>query len=143
MSDTQTAAPGSPSKTPADMRTAPEEDRPYLQPPASREQGDAPIVQEPEERPQHGLAARPRRTSLMIVESADDRALASELPDEDAAFQKVRGPFSTRCPRGTASSLLRAALPSWLMFSLHGRMFTEVSHLGHVNTWCFLKSGNQ
>uniref|UniRef100_A0A8D0VLG4 Ankyrin-2 n=1 Tax=Sus scrofa TaxID=9823 RepID=A0A8D0VLG4_PIG len=83
-----TAAPGSPSKTPEEIITPPEEERPYLQTPTASEQGDSPIVQEPEEPPEHREASSPRKTSLVIVESADDQPQTFERLDEDAAFQK-------------------------------------------------------
>ncbi|XP_074194688.1 ankyrin-2 isoform X8 [Rhinolophus sinicus] len=88
--DTQKAmaAPGSPSQTPEEVRTPPEEDRPYLQPRTASERGDPPIVQEPEEPPEHRQGASPRKTSLVIVESADDQPPVFERFDEDAAFQK-------------------------------------------------------
>ncbi|XP_047655213.1 ankyrin-2 isoform X17 [Phacochoerus africanus] len=83
-----TAAPGSPSKTPEEIITPPEEERPYLQTPTASEQGDSPIIQEPEEPPEHREASSPRKTSLVIVESADDQPQTFERLDEDAAFQK-------------------------------------------------------
>lgn len=82
------AAPGSPSQTPEEVRTPPEEHRPYLQPRTASERGDPPIVQEPEEPPELRQGAPPRKTSLVIVESADDQPPVSERFDEDAAFQK-------------------------------------------------------
>lgn len=109
--DTQKAmaAPGSPSQTPEEVRTPPEEDRPYLQPRTASEWGDPPIVQEPEEPPEHRQGAPPRKTSLVIVESADDQPPVFERFDEDAAFQKVR------------SSSLFLAHMEWLpaVFILH------------------------
>lgn len=89
MSETQkaTAASGSPSKTPEEITTLPEEERPYLQTPTPSEQGDSPIVQEPEE-PLAQREESPRKTSLVIVESADDQPQAFERLEEDAAFQK-------------------------------------------------------
>ena len=91
MSETQkaTAVSGSPSKTPEEIRTPPEEERPYLQTPTSSEQGDSPIIQEPEEAPEHGEESS-QKTSLVIVESANDQPQALERLDEDAAFHKVR-----------------------------------------------------
>uniref|UniRef100_A0A8C3WTF2 Ankyrin 2 n=1 Tax=Catagonus wagneri TaxID=51154 RepID=A0A8C3WTF2_9CETA len=83
-----TAAPGSPSKTPEEISTPPEEERPNLQTPTASERGDSPIVQEPEEPPEYREASSPRKTSLVIVESADDQPQAFERLDEDAAFQK-------------------------------------------------------
>ncbi|XP_019512098.1 PREDICTED: ankyrin-2 isoform X8 [Hipposideros armiger] len=83
-----TAAPGSLSQTPEEVRTPPEEDRPYLQPPTSSAQEDPPIIQEPEDPPEHRQGASPRKTSLVIVESADDQPPAFERLDEDAAFQR-------------------------------------------------------
>ncbi|XP_070115882.1 ankyrin-2 isoform X32 [Equus przewalskii] len=89
VSETQkaTAASGSPSKTPEEITTPPEEERPYLQTPTPSEQGDSPIVQEPEE-PLAQREESPRKTSLVIVESADDQPQAFERLEEDAAFQK-------------------------------------------------------
>lgn len=96
-----TAAPGSPSKTPEEIITPPEEERPYLQTPTASEQGDSPIVQEPEEPPEHREASSPQKTSLVIVESADDQPQTFERLDEDAAFQKVRSPSLGPCHHGT------------------------------------------
>ncbi|XP_041615857.1 ankyrin-2 isoform X49 [Vulpes lagopus] len=89
VSETQkpTAEPASPSKTPEEIRTPPEEERPYLQTPTSSEHGDSPIIQEPEEPSERGEES-PRKTSLVIVESADDQSQILERPDEDAAFHK-------------------------------------------------------
>ncbi|XP_035887646.1 ankyrin-2 isoform X39 [Phyllostomus discolor] len=84
-SDTEKAAsaPGSPSGTP-------EEDRLTLRTPspAPGEQADSPIVQEPEEPPGLRQGASPRKTSLVIVESGDDRPPTFESLDENSAFQK-------------------------------------------------------
>ncbi|XP_067591369.1 ankyrin-2 isoform X19 [Pseudorca crassidens] len=89
VSETQKAmaASGSPTKTPEEI-TPTEEERPYLQTPTSSERGDSPIVQEPEEPPERREESSPRKTSLVIVESADDQPQAFERLDEDAAFQK-------------------------------------------------------
>ncbi|XP_032715331.1 ankyrin-2 isoform X37 [Lontra canadensis] len=88
-SETQkaTAVSGSPSKTPEEIRTPPEEQRPYLQTPKSSEQGDSPIIQEPEEAPEHGEESS-QKTSLVIVESANDQPQDLERLDEDEAFHK-------------------------------------------------------
>ncbi|XP_028024465.2 ankyrin-2 isoform X12 [Balaenoptera acutorostrata] len=90
VSETQKAmaASGSPTKTPEEISTPTEEERPYLQTPTSSERGDSPIVQEPEEPPERREESSPRKTSLVIVESADDQPQAFERLDEDAAFQK-------------------------------------------------------
>ncbi|XP_014640068.1 PREDICTED: ankyrin-2 isoform X16 [Ceratotherium simum simum] len=90
VSETQkaTAVSGSPSKTPEEISTPPEEERPYLQTPTSSERGDSPIVQEPEEPPEQREESPPRKTSLVIVESADDQPQAFERLEEDTAFQK-------------------------------------------------------
>ncbi|XP_059779461.1 ankyrin-2 isoform X35 [Balaenoptera ricei] len=90
VSETQKAmaASGSPTKTPEEISTPTEEERPYLQTPTSSERGDSPIVQEPEEPPERKEEGSPRKTSLVIVESADDQPQAFERLDEDAAFQK-------------------------------------------------------
>uniref|UniRef100_A0A8C9UMW5 Ankyrin 2 n=1 Tax=Spermophilus dauricus TaxID=99837 RepID=A0A8C9UMW5_SPEDA len=83
-----TAEPGSPSKTPEEISTPPEEERQYLQTPASSERGGSPIVQEPEELPEPREEGSPRKTSLVIVESADDQAQMVERLDGDATFDK-------------------------------------------------------
>ncbi|XP_047574228.1 ankyrin-2 isoform X18 [Lutra lutra] len=89
VSETQkaTAVSGSPSKTPEEIRTPPEEERPYLQTPTSSERGDSPIIQEPEEAPEHG-EENSQKTSLVIVESANDQPQDLERLDEDEAFHK-------------------------------------------------------
>ncbi|XP_026918781.1 ankyrin-2 isoform X11 [Acinonyx jubatus] len=89
VSETQkpTAISGSQSKTPEEISTPPEEERPHLQTPTSSEQGDSPIVQEPEEPPEHKEESS-QKTSLVIVESADDQPQALERFDDDAAFHK-------------------------------------------------------
>lgn len=90
MSETQkaTGTSGSPTKTPEEIVTPPEEERLYLQTPTSSERGGSPVVQEPEEPPESREASSPRKTSLVIVESAEDQPQAFEKLDEDAAFQK-------------------------------------------------------
>ncbi|XP_053425707.1 ankyrin-2 isoform X25 [Nycticebus coucang] len=90
LSETQkaTAVPGSPSKTPEEISSPAEEERPYLQAPTSGEQGGSPIVQEPEEAPEHRQESSPQQTSLVIVESADDQPQAFERLQEDTAFEK-------------------------------------------------------
>ncbi|XP_008057734.1 ankyrin-2 isoform X2 [Carlito syrichta] len=90
VSETQktTVVPGSPSKTPEEISTPPEEERLYLQSPTPSERGVSPIVQEPEERPEHREESSPRKASLVIVESADDQPPAFERPSEDTAFEK-------------------------------------------------------
>nr|XP_026245484.1 ankyrin-2 isoform X5 [Urocitellus parryii] len=87
-SETHTAEPGSPSKTPEEISTPPEEERQYLQTPTSSERGGSPIVQEPEELPEPREEGSPRKTSLVIVESADDQAQTVERLDGDATFDK-------------------------------------------------------
>ncbi|XP_040331390.1 ankyrin-2 isoform X6 [Herpailurus yagouaroundi] len=89
VSETQkpTAISGSQSKTPEEISTPPEEERPHLQTPTSSEQGDSPIVQEPEEPPEHKEESS-QKTSLVIVESANDQPQALERFDDDAAFHK-------------------------------------------------------
>ena len=103
VSETQKAmaASGSPTKTPEEISTPTEEERPYLQTPTSSERGDSPIVQEPEEPPERREESSPRKTSLVIVESADDQPQAFERLDEDAAFQKVESPPLFPCPHVT------------------------------------------
>ncbi|KAM6221502.1 ankyrin-2 isoform 3-T3 [Rhynchocyon petersi] len=90
VSETQkaTVVSGSLSKTPEEIGTPADEERPYLQTPTSSERGGSPIIQEPEESPAQREESSPQRTSLMIVESADDQPHTVERPDEDAAFQK-------------------------------------------------------
>uniref|UniRef100_A0A2I3HLQ3 Ankyrin 2 n=1 Tax=Nomascus leucogenys TaxID=61853 RepID=A0A2I3HLQ3_NOMLE len=89
-SETQkpTIVPSSPSKTPEEVSTPPEEERLYLQTPTSSEQGGSPIIQEPEETSEHREESSPRKTSLVIVESADHQPETCERLDEDAAFEK-------------------------------------------------------
>ncbi|XP_023373938.1 ankyrin-2 isoform X27 [Otolemur garnettii] len=83
-----TAVPGSPSKPPEEVSSPPEEQRPHLQTPTSGEQGGSPIVQEPEEPPEHRQESSPQKTSLVIVESTDDQPQAFERLHEDTAFEK-------------------------------------------------------
>lgn len=99
-SETQkvTAVPGSPSKTPEELSTPPEEERLCLQTPTLSEQGDSPIVQEPEEPLVPSGESSPRKTSLLIVESADGQLRTLAGLDEDTAFQKVRIYFSMSFP---------------------------------------------
>ncbi|XP_033612111.1 ankyrin-2 isoform X38 [Fukomys damarensis] len=80
-----TAAPGSPSKTPKEIRAPPEEERLDLQSPVSSEWGGSPIVQEPEEPPEHREESSPGKTSLMITE---DQQHTFERLDREAAFEK-------------------------------------------------------
>lgn len=80
--------PSSPGQTPEEMGTPLEEERPYLQTPTPSERGGSPIVQEPEEPPEHREESSPRKTSLVIVESADDEAQSAERLDEDVALEK-------------------------------------------------------
>nr|XP_021519440.1 ankyrin-2-like isoform X12 [Meriones unguiculatus] len=82
-----TSIPGSLCKTPEEISTSPEEGKPCLQTPATSERG-SPIVQEPEEVSESKEQSSPRKTSLVIVESADDQPQAFEKLDSDAAFQK-------------------------------------------------------
>lgn len=102
MSETLKAAgtSGSPAKTPEEIVTPPEEERLYLQTPTSSERGGSPVVQEPEEPPEEGEESSPWKSSLVIVESAEDQPQAFEKLDEDDAFQKVKSPLFL-CPRGT------------------------------------------
>ncbi|XP_055443980.1 ankyrin-2 isoform X13 [Bubalus kerabau] len=90
MSETQkaTGTSGSPTKTPEEIVTPSEEERLYLQTPTSSERGGSPVVQEPEEPPECREESSPRKTSLVIVESAEDQPQAFERLDEEAAFQK-------------------------------------------------------
>ncbi|XP_076431057.1 ankyrin-2 isoform X5 [Peromyscus maniculatus bairdii] len=84
-----TAVPGSLCKTPEDISTPPEEAKPCLQTPVTNERS-SPIVQEPEEAPEPKEESSPRKTSLVIVESADDQPQVLERhdDDDDVAFQK-------------------------------------------------------
>lgn len=77
---------------PEDARTPPEDTKSCLQTPVTSERS-SPIVQEPEEAPEPKEERSPRKTSLVIVESADDQPQVLEKLDGDAAFQKVRLPF--------------------------------------------------
>ncbi|XP_057649914.1 ankyrin-2 isoform X45 [Chionomys nivalis] len=72
---------------PEDTRTPPEDAKSCLQTPVTSERG-SPIVQEPEEAPEPKEERSPRKTSLVIVESADDQPQVLERLDGDAAFQK-------------------------------------------------------
>ncbi|NP_001341202.1 ankyrin-2 isoform 40 [Homo sapiens] len=89
-SETQKAmiVPSSPSKTPEEVSTPAEEEKLYLQTPTSSERGGSPIIQEPEEPSEHREESSPRKTSLVIVESADNQPETCERLDEDAAFEK-------------------------------------------------------
>lgn len=118
MSETQkaTGTSGSPTKTPEEIVTPPEEERLYLQTPTSSERGGSPVVQEPEEPPESREASSPRKTSLVIVESAEDQPQAFEKLDEDAAFQKVKSPPLSLCPRGTKLHTLSHVLFSSDLF---------------------------
>lgn len=80
-----TAAPGSPSKTPKEIRAPPEEERLDLQSPVSSEWGGPPTVQEPEEPPEHREESSAGKTSLMITE---DQQHTFERLDREAAFEK-------------------------------------------------------
>ncbi|XP_052587603.1 ankyrin-2 isoform X39 [Peromyscus californicus insignis] len=83
-----TAVPGSLCKTPEDVSTPPEEAKPCLQTSVTSEHS-SPIVQEPEEAPEPKEERSPRKTSLVIVESADDQPQVLERrDDDDVAFQK-------------------------------------------------------
>lgn len=129
MSETQkaTAASGSPSKTPEEITTPPEEERPYLQTPTPSEQGDSPIVQEPEE-PLAQREESPRKTSLVIVESADDQPQAFERLEEDAAFQKVRLAFSIFFPMCSKTTrLLLVSISLMAYFSLKNKKLCQIN----------------
>lgn len=86
-----TEVPDSLCKTPEDISTPAEEAKSCLQTPVTSERG-SPIVQEPEEAPEPNEEKSPRKTSLVIVESADDQPQVLEGLDSDTAFQKVRLP---------------------------------------------------
>uniref|UniRef100_A0A6I8NWL8 Ankyrin 2 n=1 Tax=Ornithorhynchus anatinus TaxID=9258 RepID=A0A6I8NWL8_ORNAN len=67
--------------------TAEEKERPFT--PASSDQGESPIVQEPEDLQLQGEESSPRRSSLVIVESTDDQPQRSGHHDEaDESFEK-------------------------------------------------------
>ncbi|XP_074128728.1 ankyrin-2 isoform X2 [Sminthopsis crassicaudata] len=61
-------------KTPEEITETSEEERLYLPTPAPDDQGESPIVQEPEEFLLNKDESSPRRSSLVIVESAEDQA---------------------------------------------------------------------
>ncbi|XP_035307779.1 ankyrin-2 isoform X5 [Cricetulus griseus] len=82
-----TEVPDSLCKTPEDISTPAEEAKSCLQTPVTSERG-SPIVQEPEEAPEPNEEKSPRKTSLVIVESADDQPQVLEGLDSDTAFQK-------------------------------------------------------
>ncbi|XP_060042179.1 ankyrin-2 isoform X2 [Erinaceus europaeus] len=88
VAETQQASsePGSPNQIPEEVSTPPEGGRPDLQTPTSSERGDSPIVQEPEETPEHGQEVPLRKTSLVIVESTDHQPPAHERSEQDGAF---------------------------------------------------------
>uniref|UniRef100_A0A2K6FRP6 Ankyrin 2 n=1 Tax=Propithecus coquereli TaxID=379532 RepID=A0A2K6FRP6_PROCO len=90
VSETQKSmvVPGSPSKTPEEVGSPPEEERLYPQMPAPSGQGGSPIIQEPEEHPGRGDESSPQKTSLVIEESADDQSQALERLQENTAFEK-------------------------------------------------------
>ncbi|XP_038611314.1 ankyrin-2 isoform X17 [Tachyglossus aculeatus] len=79
---------GSTSRTPEEITpTAEEKERPYT--PAYSDQGESPIVQEPEDFQLLGEESSPRRSSLVIVESTDDQPQRSGHHDEaDESFEK-------------------------------------------------------
>ncbi|XP_074128729.1 ankyrin-2 isoform X3 [Sminthopsis crassicaudata] len=76
-------------KTPEEITETSEEERLYLPTPAPDDQGESPIVQEPEEFLLNKDESSPRRSSLVIVESAEDQAQkleesfekGNEMPD--------------------------------------------------------------
>ncbi|XP_056658986.1 ankyrin-2 isoform X4 [Monodelphis domestica] len=78
---------GSLSKTPEEITATSEEERLCLQTPTASDQGESPIVQEPEEFPLNQEASSPRRSSLVIVESADDQPQKFEKFEEES-FEK-------------------------------------------------------
>lgn len=112
-------APGSPSETPEEVGGPPEGERPHLQ---------SPTIQEPEEPPEGRPAASARRTSLVIVESADDQPPACDRLDEDAAFQKVRSAVPSPARRGRGP--LPVPIPPRLVLSLHDRKVCQINELG-------------
>lgn len=117
-SETQkaTTVPGSPSKTPEEVSTPPEEDRLYLQTPTSSERGGSPIIQEPEEPSEHREESSPRKTSLVIVESADNQPETHERLDEDAAFEKVRHSSPLSRPPVTKLQIFQFPFLWWFVF---------------------------
>lgn len=80
----------SPSKTPEEIRSPSDGERPHLQLPASEDREDSPIVQEPEEPQESKEESSVRKTSLVIMEATDEQPQACERLDGDVAFEKVR-----------------------------------------------------
>ncbi|XP_049642511.1 LOW QUALITY PROTEIN: ankyrin-2 [Suncus etruscus] len=78
----------SPSKTPEEIRSPSDGERPHLQLPASADHKDSPIVQEPEEPRESTEESSVRKTSLVIVEATDEQPQACERLDGDVAFEK-------------------------------------------------------
>ncbi|XP_068951498.1 ankyrin-2 isoform X1 [Petaurus breviceps papuanus] len=77
---------GSLIKTPEEITATSEEERLYLQTPTASDQGESPIVQEPEEFPLNREEGSPR-SSLVIVESAEDQPQKLEKFEEES-FEK-------------------------------------------------------
>ncbi|XP_072480730.1 ankyrin-2 isoform X1 [Notamacropus eugenii] len=78
---------GSLLKTPEEITATSEEERLYLQTPTPGDQGESPIVQEPEEFPLNKEESSPRKSSLVIVESAEDQPQKLEKFEEES-FEK-------------------------------------------------------
>ncbi|XP_064306670.1 ankyrin-2 isoform X10 [Phalacrocorax carbo] len=77
------------SEKPAHFSAAKEErGKPSPQPPSSAQRGDSPIVQEPEDPQLHQDDPSPRRTSLVIVESADEQTEKFGRGYEEESLEK-------------------------------------------------------
>ncbi|XP_074084775.1 ankyrin-2 isoform X41 [Macrotis lagotis] len=74
-------------KSPEEITATSEEERLHLQTPTSSDRGESPIVQEPEEFPSNKEESSPRRSSLIIVESAEDQPQKLEKFEEES-FEK-------------------------------------------------------
>ncbi|KAM8969940.1 ankyrin-2 isoform 19-T22 [Sarcophilus harrisii] len=74
-------------KTPEEITGTFEEERLYIPTPAPNDQGESPIVQEPEEFLLNKDESSPRRSSLVIIESAEDQAQKLEKFEEES-FEK-------------------------------------------------------
>ncbi|XP_064306690.1 ankyrin-2 isoform X29 [Phalacrocorax carbo] len=78
------------SEKPAHFSAAKEErGKPSPQPPSSAQRGDSPIVQEPEDPQLHQDDPSPRRTSLVIVESADEQTEKFGRGYEEESLEKA------------------------------------------------------
>ncbi|NXM50119.1 ANK2 protein, partial [Gymnorhina tibicen] len=66
-----------------------ETERALLQPPSSAQRGDSPIIQEPEDPQLHREQLSPRRSSLVIVESAEEQMEKSGRGCEEESLEKA------------------------------------------------------